>query len=573
MKTALRLVQFLRPLSGWVALSVLLSAGTIAANIGLLGTSAFLIARAASHPSVAELSVAIVGVRFFGIARSGLRYLERLASHSANFRLLAELRAWFFQKLEPLAPAGLMNQQGGDLLGRVVADIDGLEDFYVRAVAPPLTALLVTLGMGLFIGSSYPQLGAGLVVGLVISGAVVPWFTHQISRQPGISLVKARSEVTTRIVDSIQGLPDLMAFGQEESILSNLRIANHEMGGAQIRMARRSGLVSGLNSLVTHLTLWFILIAAIPLVRAGEMDGITFAVIALVTLASFEATQPLGQASNRLQAALASAARLFEITDLTPVVTDPENPAPAPGGHHVQAQDLTFRYQPDLPPVLDHFSLDLPPGKWVGIVGPSGSGKTTLFNLLLRFWNASEGQVRLDGREISQYTGADVRRQFAVIGQTPFVFNGTVRANLLIGRPQAPPEALDMALRQTRLWDWVNSLPGGLDTWIGERGIQISGGERQRLAIARALLQDAPIWLLDEPTTHLDERTRLEIETMLLEGAQGRSLIWITHELSELARMDEVLVLKDGKVLERGTPRELSEAGGWFSRWQKNTII
>lgn len=573
MKTALRLVQFLRPLSGWVALSVLLSAGTIAANIGLLGTSAFLIARAASHPSVAELSVAIVGVRFFGIARSGLRYLERLASHSANFRLLAELRAWFFQKLEPLAPAGLVNQQGGDLLGRVVADIDGLEDFYVRAVAPPVTALLVTVGMGIFIGASYPQIGMALVTGLAVSGAGVPWLAHRISRQPGNSLVQTRSEVMARIVDSFQGLADLMAFGQEERTSGSLRIANKVMEQVQVKMALHGGLVSGLNSLVTHLTLWFILIAAIPLVGVGGMDGITFAVIALVTLASFEATQPLGQASNRLQAALASAGRLFEITDLAPAVTDPEIPAPEPDGYNLQIVDVTFRYQPELPPVLEHFSLDLPAGKWVGIVGPSGSGKTTLFNLLLRFWNLSEGEIRLDGCEINQYSSVDVRRQFAVIGQNPYIFNGTVRANLLIGRPQASPDALEQALRQTRLWDWVNRLPGGLDTWIGERGVQISGGERQRLALARALLQDAPIWLLDEPTTHLDERTRLEIETMLLEGAQGRSLIWVTHELSELARMDELLVLKDGKVLERGTPRDLSESGGWFSRWQKITII
>ena len=573
MKTALRLIHFLRPLSGWVVFSVLLSAGTIAANIGLLGTSAFLIARAAAHPSVAELAVAIVGVRFFGIARSGLRYLERLVSHSTNFRLLAELRAWFFQKLEPLAPARLINQRGGDLLDRVVADIDGLEDFYVRGVAPPLTALLVTMGMGIFVGSSYPQLGTALAAGLVLSGVGVPWLAQRLGRQPGNALIKARSAVSAEIVDSILGLADLMAFGQEERSLDNLRIANRKVGKAQGQMALRSGLVSGLNSLATHLTLWVILLAAIPLVRTGGLDAITLAVVTLVTLASFEATQPLGQASNRLQAALASADRLFEITSLTPVVIEPEIPAPAPVKAHLQIEALSFRYQAGLASVLDEVSLNLPVGKRVGIVGPSGSGKTTLFNILLRFWQPTQGRIRLDGREINQYSSVDVRRQFGVIGQNPYIFSGSVRANLSIGCPNAAPEALERVLHQTRLWEWVESLPHGLDTWMGERGVQISGGERQRLAIARVLLQDAPIWLLDEPTTHLDERTRLEIEKMVLETAGRRSMIWITHELSELAQMDEILVLKDGKVLERGTPMQLAELGGWFSRWRKITIL
>lgn len=573
MKTALRLVRFLRPLSGWVVFSVLLSAGTIAANIGLLGTSAFLIARAGSHPSVAELGVAIVGVRFFGIARSGLRYLERLVSHSANFRLLAELRSWFFQKIEPLAPARLVSQRGGDLLDRVLADIDGLEDFFVRAVAPPVTAVLVTVGMGIFVGAAYPQLGTALVVGLGLSGGGVPWLAQRLGRQPGKILVQARSEGAAGIVDSIQGLADLMAFGQEDRYLDKLRIANRNVGRAQAQMALRSGLVGGLNSLATHLTLWVILLAAIPLVRTGEMDEVTLAVVALVTLASFEATQPLGPASQRLDAALASASRLFEITDLAPVVTEPEIPAPAPENAQLQIEDVTFRYQPDSPPALDEFSLNLTIGKRVGLVGPSGAGKTTLFNLLLRFWEPLQGRIRLGGRELSEYSSEDVRRQFAVIGQNPYIFNGTARANLLIGRPDASPESLERVLRQTHLWDWVESLPGGLDTWMGERGGQISGGERQRLAVARALLQDAPVWLLDEPTAHLDERTRQEIEKMLLQTAEGRSLIWITHELSELAAMDEIIVLKDGKVLERGTPEELAEMGGWFSRWRKITMI
>jgi ATP-binding cassette, subfamily C, bacterial CydC len=572
-KTIRRLLHFLKPISGWVALSVLLSAGTIAANIGLLGTSAYLITQAATHPSIAELNVAIVGVRFFGIARSVLRYLERLTSHSANFRLLAGLRTWFFQKMEPLAPARLIDQSGGDLLGRVVSDIEGLEDFYVRAVAPPITALVVTLGMGLILGINNLQVGAILLAGLAISGIGVPWLAYRLGRRPGMRLVAARAEVSAGLVDGIQGLADLVAFGQEDTYLNKLRVANATASRAQRSLGLWSGLVGALNGLTAHLTLWWILFAAIGLVRAGGMEGVTLAVITLVTLASFEATQPLGQASQRLQAALAAAARLFEIADLEPAVAEPAVPLPAPAQPDLKLEAVSFQYQAESEFSLRRLTLDLPKGKHIGLVGPSGAGKSTLVGLLERFWEPAQGKIWLDGHEIREYASPDVRRQFAVIGQNPYVFHGTVQANLLIACPAASVEALERVLRQARLWEWVQGLPNGLETWIGEHGAQISGGERQRLAIARALLQDAPVWLLDEPTTHLDERSRLAITDTLWEAAGARSLIWISHELSELARMDEILVLKDGLVIERGTPQELSGSGGWFSRWQKGQSI
>jgi thiol reductant ABC exporter CydD subunit/thiol reductant ABC exporter CydC subunit len=566
--TILRLLSFLRPLSGWVALSVLLAAAAIASNIGLLGASAYLIAQAALHPSVAALQVAIVGVRFFGIARSGLRYLERLVSHSANFRLLSELRTWFYRKLEPLAPAILIETQRGDLLDRLVADIDGLEDFYVRVVAPPLTALLVTVGMGLFLGIPYPPLGGILVIGLGLSGVGVPWLAAQLSRRPGAALVAARARLASGLVDAIQGLPDLLAYGRAGDHFVRLRESGRITGTAQVRLAAWGGLANSLNGLLTHLTLWLILWLAIPWVRSGALDGVTLAVIALLTLASFESTLPLGPAAQRLESALQSARRLFEIANARPAVTAPPQPAPPPTDAGLRIRALTFRYADSLTPALDSFSLDLPPGKRIGIIGPSGAGKSTLFNLLLRFWDYSQGSLVLAGRELREYAFEDVRRCLAVIAQNPALFSGTIRSNLLLAHPGASSQDLEQVLAQVHLQEWLAHLPDGLDTWIGERGLQVSGGERQRLAIARALLQDAPLWLLDEPTAHLDPQTRQAVAAMLQAVTRGRSLIWITHELSELDTLDEIIVLQDGRILEQGPPSILAARAGWYARWR-----
>ena len=573
MKTAMRLLQFLRPISGWVALSVLLSVGTIASNIGLLGTSAYLIARAALHPSIAELQVAIVGVRFFGIARSALRYGERLTSHSANFRLLAGLRTWFFQRLEPLVPARLADQHSGDLLDRVVADIDHLEDFYVRAVAPPFTALLVTLGMGLFIGVSYARLGAVLAAGMLLSSFGIPLLAQVLGREPGVRLVSVRAELTTGLVDGIQGLADLMAYGAEGQFFERLRVAGNKTGQAQLRQSAWSGLTNALNGLIVNLTLWVVLLLAIPMVFNGGMDGVTLAVITLVTLASFEAALPVGPAAQRLEGSLESGRRLFAICDAQPAVLEPAVPLPAPQKAGITIRHLNFRYAGQARPALSDFSLELTDGKRIGITGPSGAGKSTVISLLLRYWEVEEGSIWLAGQDIRKYAPQDVRRMMAVVDQRPYLFHGTLRSNLQLAAPAANDEDLRQSLRRAQLEPWVSSLPQGLDTPIGEHGNQVSGGEGQRLAVARALLKNASLWLLDEPTAHLDPRTRMAVAADLLAASRGHSVIWISHALGELFAMDEVIVLKDGRVIESGAPHELRKGGGWFARWSSPRIL
>ena len=565
MKTSLRLLAFLRPFTGWVMLSILLGVATIASAIGLLGTSAYLIARAALHPSIAELEVAIVGVRFFGISRGVFRYLERLVSHSVNFQILGGLKVWFYQKLEPLAPARLQDRHSGDLLSRSIADIETLQDFYVRAVAPPVTALVVTIGMSLFVGQFHPALACVLLGGLLLSGVGAPLLSGAASREPARDLVTQRAELSQALVDGLQGMPDLMAFNAEEHVFRRFDTINQGMFNAQRRLVWTGGMISGINLLIVNCTLAGVLLIAIPLVSGGLIDGVMLAVLALVTVSSFEAASPLGAAAQQLQSSLQAARRLFEVADQRPAVSEPAQPLDAPRTVSLSFRDVWLTYPGERKPALQSVSFDLPVGKRLGIMGASGAGKSSLLNLALRFWDYDGGQILFDGKEIRQFASSDVRQKIALISQDTYLFSATLRENLRLAAPQASEADMLRALEQVQLLPMVQSLPRGLDTWLGEHGLLMSGGERQRLAAARAILRDASLFLLDEPGSHLDGETEVELVRTLLEITQGKSVLWVSHSFQGMEAMDEILVLQDGLVKERGTHTELLASQGLYA--------
>jgi ATP-binding cassette, subfamily C, bacterial CydC len=570
-----RLLGFLRPYLGWVFLSVLAGVATIASGIGLLGTSAYVIARAALHPSIADLQVAIVGVRFFGITRGLFRYLERLISHSVNFRLLAELRSWFYQALEPLAPACLEQYQSGDLLGRAVGDIETLENFYVRAAAPALTALVVTVGMGLFTAQYDPRLGLVLVGGLLISGIALPVLANRLGQSSGRRWVEERARLSAALVENVQGMSDLLAYGQGDERLKQIQDLSKRAGEAQMRLAWVGGISNSLSLLVTNLTLLAVLVIAIPLVSGGQLEGILLAVLALLVLSSFEAVSPLPQVGQQMESSLAAARRLFALVDAEPEIKQPAHPLPAPDCVDIKIQGLRFRYAPDLPFALNGIDLDLPAGKHMALVGISGAGKTTLIQLLLRFREFQEGCILLDGKDIRSYRAEEVRRCMGVVSQSTYLFSATIRQNLRMGRMDASPTELEKVIRQAGLESWLAGLPEGADTWVGENGWQMSGGERQRLAVARTLLQDTPMVILDEPASHLDTITGQHLMDELRSTLQGKSVLLITHQIRGLEAMDEILVLRDGVVAERGTHAGLIALGGEYAQmWRlQNRVI
>jgi thiol reductant ABC exporter CydC subunit len=371
------------------------------------------------------------------------------------------------------------------------------------------------------------------------------------------------------LVDGIQGMADLLAFGQGQRQIATLEALSRRYAVAQRSMAWLAGLQSAVSQLTANLATWVILILTIPLVRKGEIAGVYLAVLPLAALTSFEALLPLPLAAQTLQRHQAAARRLFQLVDAEAEVRDPPHPAPVPRRYDLNVRDLRFNYLSAEEPALDGLSFTLPQGGRLALVGPSGAGKTTLIRLLLRFWEYHQGSILLGGKELRRYSQADVRRLTSLVAQDTYLFHATIRENLLIACPEAGEGEIIQAARRAQIHDFIQSLPQGYDTWIGEQGLRLSGGERQRLAIARALLKDAPILLLDEPTANLDTLTESKLLESLYPVMEGRTTLWITHRLVGLEAMDEILVLEQGRVVERGRHGELVKAGGMYQRmWE-----
>jgi ATP-binding cassette subfamily C protein CydCD len=569
-----------------VALSILLGSATIGSSVALMGTSAWLISTAALHPSVAELGVSVVGVRFFGIARGVFRYLERLVSHDVTFRLFARLRVWFYEKLEPLAPARLMDFRAGDLLARIIGDVETLENFYVRVISPSLTAIIVGLFTSIFIASFHPLLAPIYLTFFLGLGFFLPALAQISSRRPAAETVTLRADLHTRLVDGIQGMADLIAYGRDNDHLEQIAVNSLAYGNAQRRMARVTGFHSGLSALLTNLGLWTILLLCIPQVTSGDLPGPMLASLTLLTFASFEAVMPLPLAAQMWNASREAAQRLFEVVDTEPVVSDQLGP-PAPvlqtqvsraegssvtsdqsrtTNHNLQITNLSFTYPGQTTPVIQNISFKLESGKSLAIVGPSGAGKSTIANLLLRFWDYDSGDICLGAESLKMYAQDEVRARIGFVSSNAYFFNTTVRENLRFARRKVTQEEIESATRAAQIHDFITGLPKGYDTMIGEQGLRLSGGERQRLAIARALIKDAPLLILDEPTANLDPLTEKHVLDTLFDVMKHKSTLFITHRLVGLENVDEILVMDHGRIVERGTHATLMKTDGLYRR-------
>jgi ATP-binding cassette subfamily C protein CydC len=568
-----RLVTFLRGSGGWVALSVLLGSLTIGSSVALMGTSSWLISTAALHPSIAVLEVAIVGVRFFGIVRAVFRYFERLVSHNVTFQLLGRLRVWFYEKLEPLAPARLMEYHAGDLLARVISDVNTLENFYVRVLAPPITAVMVCIGAAIFLGANDARLAALLVACFALLGVALPLTVQATSKRSGEETIARRAELQTQLVDGIQGLADLLAYGRGEECVARLGGTARAYGEAQRRSAFISGAHTAVYTLVTNAAAWLVLLMAIPRVVAGEMSGVMLAPLVLVTTASFEAVSPLPLAAQMWSATRAAAKRLFQVVDTQPEVVEKGAGLSGQGSGSrsgIEFAGVSFRYPGEAAFALRDITFGVEPGKKIAIVGASGAGKSTLASLLLRFWEYEDGDICLGGRSIKDYEPDEVRAQVAVVPADSYFFNTSVYENLRMARRRVTREEVEAAARAAQIHDVIVKLPKGYDTLIEEQGMRLSGGERQRLAIARALLKNAPILLLDEPTANLDAQNEAEIMDTLFRVMDQRAILLITHRLIGLEQMDEILVMDHGRIVERGTRADLLAQDGAYRRFWKH---
>jgi len=561
-----RLVSFLKPAWKRVLLSITLGVLTIGSSIGLLGTSAWLISSAALHPPIGQLTVAIVGVRFFGISRGIARYFERLTTHNVTFRALTKLLKWFYAALEPLAPARIMTYRTGDLLKRMISDVDTLEDFYVRMIAPPAVGIFIVGGTSLYLSTFDPLLGFILFSGGMIVGLGIPLFIHRLSRSIVSRLSGQKAVMQNQALDFIQGLPDLTAFGQNHNQLKSCLQAELSHGEVQRSIGWWNGCREGLSGSLADITVWFLLFISIPLVRGGSLSGLYVAAILLMADASFEALQPTIHLDRIVTATQQSARRLIQVIDDQPQVEDPAHPRSIPSHPGISAKNLCFTYPGANQPALDGVSFHLQTGQKIALVGPSGAGKSTLLQLLLRFWEdpASSLSVTPGDFHISSYLQDDIRQLISPVPQSNYYFHDTVWENLSIGNPTASRSDIRDAAAKAGIDTVIRNLPQEYDTILGERGSRLSSGERQRLALARAYLKDSPILILDEPTANLDPITEKKILENIWASIGGKSLLMVTHRLVGLERMDQILVLHEGKIVERGTHNTLLEEEGLY---------
>lgn len=529
-----------------LALAVTLGTLAVSFGIGLMATSGYLISRAAEQPPVLSLTVAIVFVRFFGVSRPIARYLERLTSHDVAFRTLGTLRARLYTRIEPLAPAGLATFRRGDLLSRMVADVDALQDLYLRGLLPPFVALAAGVIAVAAAAIFLPVAAVILAIGLLLQGVAVPALAGRLNRSAGRRQAAARAALSAELVETLRAAPELVAFGAAAEREGRIAAADRELDRVARRDAWVAGLGDALGVMCTGLTVAAVTAVAVAAHDAATLDRVLIAMLALLAMAAFEGTQPLAEAARRLSGVVAAGRRILDLTDREPAVRDPEDPLPAPPRDaELVLSGVRARYAPDEPVALDGLDLRLAPGRRVALRGPSGSGKTTAVNLLLRFMEPERGRITLAGADLRDFTQADVRRHIAVCGQDAHLFTSSILENVRLARPDATDEEIADALARAGLADWIATLPDGVDTMVGEEGAQLSGGQRQRIALARALLADAPVLVLDEPTAHLDEDTAERVIDDALDAAEAddRAVLLISHRGEGLARCDEVVQL------------------------------
>lgn len=552
----------------------LLGAGAIGASIALMGTSAWLISRAAQHPTEASLTLAIVGVQFFGLSRGFLRYGERLVGHDAALQVLAGLRVRVYRRLEAIAPAGLPLFRRGDLVARVVNDVDSLQDVALRVIEPFAVAAMVGVATVAAMWWILPQAGLVLLVALGLSATVVPWLTGRLAGREEARQASVRGELSAEVVDLIVGAPELVVTGAADEQLARIERVDGDLRSVARRGAGTAGIGLGLTTALAGLASWGALTLGVHAAHGGSLNGTFLAVLALVPLAAVELVSPLPAATQALQRARVAAGRVFAATDAPAAVSDPAQPAPVREGPHTVALHSVWASYPGAGrSALRGVSLTLSPGRRVALVGRSGAGKSTLADVLVRFLPADAGDVMLDGVPVERFAADDVRHVVGLVEQRPHLFDTTLAENLRIGRRDATDADLEAVLERVGLGSWFADLPDGLATRIGPAGTRLSGGQRQRVAVARALLADFPVLVLDEPTEHLDPAAADAITKDLLTLAESKATLLITHRLAGLEPVDEIVVLDGGRVVERGRHAELLAAGGHYaSLWWEERL-
>jgi ATP-binding cassette subfamily B protein len=559
-----------------MVVSTLMRALNYGSGIAILALGALGIGQGLLDPGSVDPLPFLLALAGLGALKGVFRYLEHFTGHYVAFHLLATLRNRLYQALEPLAPAGLMDQRSGDVISQAVGDVDRIEVFYAHTIAPVLNAVLVPALALAVLGRFDPRLAWTLLPFLLAVGVLATLLSDRLARRDSLRLRAAVAQVSAHLTDSIQGLREILAFGNEGRRREEIRQRGEQLIHIQRRVTAAAGLQDALSDLAIGAGILSVLAVGLRLVGEGALTVAALPPILALATTIFGPVVATSSVLHEFNQAMESAARLFALMDQQPVVRDavtilaPEMVEPA-----IHFEDVIFHYplpshnghdRPPSAPVLSDLSFDVPAGRTVALVGPSGAGKSTVVNLLLRFWDVERGRVRIGPYDVRAFSQEDVRRRIAVVSQQAHIFNTSIKENLRLGNPAGGDAGIERAARLASIHDFIASLPEGYDTVVGELGVKLSGGQRQRIAIARAILKRAPILVLDEPTSNLDAETEQAIQDAIRRLMRNRTTLIIAHRLSTVIHADEILVLEGGRIVERGTHAQLLARGEVYAR-------
>ncbi|MFG1377500.1 thiol reductant ABC exporter subunit CydC [Xanthobacter autotrophicus] len=560
MKDALRLLALMRPQAGWMALAVLLSALASLAHVALMATSGwFITAMALAGAAGVSMNyfTPAAYIRAFAIIRTAGRYAERIVGHEATLKFVANLRPWVFVRLTPLAPAALEDKRSGDLLTHLKGDIDRLEFAFLRILSPALAAVLV-LATGLFVVAAHDgTMAAVLLVTALMGGLGLPLLVHRLGAAASRRVTARTAELNTLLVDHLEGRAELDIYDPGRRHRAALDAASDSLIADESRLAGIAGFAGAGVGLAAQTTLLLVMVIGAPRVLDGSLPGADLPMLALLVLALFDAVAPLPLAFQTLPGTLASARRIFALVDRPVPVPDPAAPRPVPTEGVLVFARAGLTYPGASAPAVEGVDLTLAPGRRIAVIGPSGSGKSSLIALALRFRAADPGALAFAGAPVEEYEADALRQRMTVLAQRDHLFSATIRDNLLIASPQASSAEIEAACARAGILSFIKAQPEGLETFVGAHGAKVSGGEARRLGLARTLLKDAPIVILDEPTEGLDAETERRVLDTVLEATRERALLLVTHRPARLEAMDEIVLMEAGRILARGTPAEM----------------
>ncbi len=557
MKDLFFILKLFRPYKLWFISGVFLALLTALASISLLTLSGWFITSTAIAGIAAPDGVAITfnfmvpaaQIRALAIIRTVSRYGERLLTHEATFRGIAEMRCWFFKKLIPLAPGRLAMRRSADLLTGITQDIDVLDSFYLRLCIPFLIVLMGGTAVVIFIASYSVPISLFVLLMLTVTALLIPWVFNRLGQKSVKENLQHTATFKIEQIELLQGLADLCIFNAYSRFKTKLILISEQMIETQRKNIHWAAFSSAIIGFLSHITFLISLVLAGSLFQQGEMSGAIVVMLSFCILAVFEWVAPVSLAVQMLAKIKASLKRIRNVTELTPLICEPQTDLKIPPFDDLTINKLSFRYSSQTDWVLKNIDLTIPKGSKIAIVGKSGAGKTTLLQLIMRFFDPQQGEISYSGLNYKKFQSDQLMEQFAVLSQRSQLFSATIKENLLIAKPLASELEIRMAVKMAGLDDWISRLPEGLNTWVGENGAKVSGGEARRIALARVYLKNAPILILDEPTEGLDKETENEVLDTLEKLAEQKTLILVTHRKSGLRLVDSIYRMTEGELV------------------------